>query len=169
MLDAIFFLQEIRLGVEECRRRSHGGEPGDGELVVQTTQRVNDESRVGDSGTAVIEHVGDALEAAAVLPNGHVTLEQAVELLLVVDGALETIVKEVPSDGSPRTVRRGAGLEDIVPDVLGHREVEPQNDACIDLQIPCKSEESWRESLLLHYCQVKVLIYMSQSSLSTSH
>jgi hypothetical protein len=37
------------------------------------------------------------------------------------------------------------------------------------LQIPCKSEESWRESLLLHYCQVKVLIYMSQSSLSTSH
>jgi hypothetical protein len=107
VLDAIFFLQEIRLGVEECRRRSHGGEHGDGELVVQTTQRVNDESRVGDGGTAVIEHVGDALEAAAVLPNGHVTLEQAVELLLVVDGALETIVEEVPAVHVPYAVVLG--------------------------------------------------------------
>lgn len=65
------------------------------ELVVQTTQGVDDERRIGDGGAAVIEGVGEALEATTVLADVHVALEQAVELLLGVDGALQAVVEEL--------------------------------------------------------------------------
>jgi hypothetical protein len=71
---------------------------------------------------------------AAVLADGHVALEQAVELLLGVDGTLEAIVEELAGDGGPGDVGGGARFLDITPDVLGHRGVEPGNNARVHLQ-----------------------------------
>lgn len=62
------------------------------ELVVSPAQHVDDESQVGDGGATVIEGVSELLEVATVLTNGHVALEEAMELLLCVDGALKAIV-----------------------------------------------------------------------------
>ena len=73
----MLLLQQIRFGVEERRRRGHVGEHGDRltEFVVQAAKRVDDERRIGDSSAAVVEGVGEALEAAAVLADVHVALE----------------------------------------------------------------------------------------------
>lgn len=136
MLDAVFLLQKIRLGVEERRRRIHGGEDGDRltELVVQSAKGVDDESRVGDCSAAIIESVGEALETAVVLTDRHVALVEAVELLLSVHGALKTVVEELTGDGAPGGVGGVLWPVDVAPDVLRHGGVEPLDNAGIHLQ-----------------------------------
>lgn len=62
---------------------------------------------------------------AAVLADGHVPLEQVVELLLGVDGTLEAVVEELPGDCHPCGVGEGVRLVDVAPNFLGHGGVEP--------------------------------------------
>lgn len=87
-----------------------------------------------DGGAAVEEGVGEALEAAVVLADGHVALEQAMELLLGVHGALEAVVEELAGDRRSGSVGRGARVVDVAPNVLGHSGVEPGDDARVDLE-----------------------------------
>lgn len=87
-----------------------------------------------DGGAAVEEGVGEALEAAVVLADGHVALEQAMELLLGVHGALEAVVEELAGDRRSRSVGRGAQVVDVAPNVLGHSGVEPGDDVGINLE-----------------------------------
>jgi len=107
---AVFLLQQVGFGVEKHGRGRHGGEDCNGltELVVQATQGVDDERRVGDGGTAVVESVGEAFESTTVLADVHVALEQAVKLLLGVDGALQAVVEELIRDRRPRGVGSGS-------------------------------------------------------------
>ena len=136
VLDAGLLLQQVGLGVEERGRRRHGGEHGDGltEFVVQSAQRVDDERLVGDGGATVVERVGEPLETAAVLANGQIALEQAMKLLLKVYRLLKTVVEELPGDGCPGGEGGVVRPVDVIPDLLGHRGVEPRHDASIDLE-----------------------------------
>ena len=104
------------------------------EFVVQPTESVDDERRIGDSCTIVIEGVGEAFEAAAILTDGHVSLKQVVELLLGKHSPLEAVVKKLPRDRRPCRVSGGAGPVDVVPDLLRHGGVEPGDDTGVDLE-----------------------------------
>ena len=73
-------------------------------------------------------------ESAAILTDVHVPLVETVELLLDVDGVLEAVVEELPSDRRPGGVRTGTSLVDITPDLLGDGGVEPGDDAGVDLK-----------------------------------
>lgn len=121
VLDAMLFLQEVGLGVEEGWGRVHGGEDDDrlAELVVQSAQSVDDEGGVGDGGAAVVKRVGEALEFAAVRGDVHVALKQTMEFLLGVHRALKTVVEELAGDGDPD----GVGIEQWKmppPNVVGY-------------------------------------------------
>jgi hypothetical protein len=62
--DAVLLLHQIGACVEEHRWQRQGGEDCDGltEFVIQATQGVDDERRIGDGGATVIERVDEALE-----------------------------------------------------------------------------------------------------------
>jgi hypothetical protein len=63
------------------------------EIRVEAAEDVDDESLTSDGGADVIESVGEALHLAGILGDGHVTLVQAVELLLRVHGTLQAVVE----------------------------------------------------------------------------
>jgi hypothetical protein len=81
----------------------------------------------------ILECVGQFLELAAIIGNTELTLVQAVEVLQRVYGTLHGIVEEQATDRHPEGVRRCAALEHHVTNVLGHGEVDPRDDAVIDL------------------------------------
>jgi hypothetical protein len=63
-------------------------------LGAKSAEKLDDELLVGDWGVDIAKGVGKDLQLAAVLHNGAIVLEQLVELLSGVDGALQTVVEE---------------------------------------------------------------------------
>jgi hypothetical protein len=103
------------------------------ELGAQTTHGVDDEVLVSEGVADVGEGVGEALEAAAVVVDGEVALLEAVEVLEGIDGALRRIVEEEAAYGVPGGVHSGTTQQHHVADGLGHSEVDPRDDAMVDL------------------------------------
>lgn len=94
---------------------------------------------IGDRRADVAKCVGQGLEAAAVLRDGEITLVQAVEFLLSVNGPLHTIVEKNPGNGLSNAVGGVIRLEDDVEDLLGDGGVEPGHDVVVDLHPLCIS------------------------------
>jgi hypothetical protein len=134
-IHAGFILQQIVMNPQEGRQRVHGVDDaeGVGELGAEAAQGVDDEVLIGDWMTDVDKSVSKALEAAAVIPNGKIALLQAVEVLESVDGALRGIVEEEATNGEPGGVSRRSAVEHHVANRLGHGEVDPRDDAVVDL------------------------------------
>jgi hypothetical protein len=129
-------LEQVGAHVQESWRRvHHGAEDADGvaELGVEPAECVDDEFLISDGVADILECVGQFLELAAIIGNTELTLVQAVEVLQRVYGTLHGIVEEQATDRHPEGVRRCAALEHHVTNVLGHGEVDPRDDAVIDL------------------------------------
>jgi hypothetical protein len=77
--------------------------------------------------------VGEALEAIAVVVGGEFTLVQAMEVLQVIHDALGGVVEEETAHGIQGGVGGGAALKDHVANGLGHRKVNPGDDAVIHM------------------------------------
>lgn len=87
-------------------------------------QGVDDEHWVKDGGAVVLEFIGEALQVIAVLNDGHITLEHAMEFLLGIDGMLKIVVKELAHDHHPCRVGSGVRPADVITDHLGDGGVE---------------------------------------------
>jgi hypothetical protein len=77
--------------------------------------------------------VCQALEAAAVVADAEIALLQAVKILQSVDGALGRIVEEETPNSVPGGEGRRTTLEHHVTNRLGNGEVDPRDDAMVDL------------------------------------
>jgi hypothetical protein len=104
------------------------------EALIEAADQVDQHVAVIDGRPDVAQRVSKALDPGAKRSDGHLTLDEVVELLFGVDRALETVVEEELVDGVPQ--RRGGvgGLHDGVEDVGGDGGVEPRDDALIDLR-----------------------------------
>ena len=104
------------------------------EAVVEAADQIGQHVAVIDTGADVTKRVGEALDPGAEGGDGHVALDDVVELLLGVDGALEAVVEEEPGDGGPEGRGGVRWLDDGVGDVGRDSGVEQVDDALVDLR-----------------------------------
>jgi len=69
------------------------------EALVQPTDDVEDERRLGDRVAEVPEVFGHTLEAAAIFDDGQIALGEGAELLVGIEGARDAIPKELGVNG----------------------------------------------------------------------
>jgi hypothetical protein len=102
-----------------------------GEALVEATDYVEDEGAVGDDFAESTEVIGHLLEAAAVLGNGEVALDEVAEPHLKLEGAYLPVPKELGLDGEPgvpgSATLRGGDLDEVV----GERTEDPGLDDAI--------------------------------------
>jgi hypothetical protein len=96
-----------------------------GELGAEPAHRVDDEVPISDGVADISECVGEALEAAAIVVDGEISLLQVVEILQSIHSALGCVVEEETAHGVPSGEGGGAAVEHHVADRLRHGEVDP--------------------------------------------
>jgi hypothetical protein len=84
--------------------------------------------------TNVVKKIGELLEPAEVVGNGEIGLEQAMELLQGIHGALVRVVEEETLERRPEHVRHRLAEEHHLHDLRRHRVVEPRHNALVDLK-----------------------------------
>jgi hypothetical protein len=101
-------LKKIVVNVKERRQRLHGGDLGDRltELGGQTTKVVDHPGWLGNGVTNIVKKISEPLEPAEVVGDGQIGLEQVVELLQGIHGALVYVVEEEALERRPDRMRR---------------------------------------------------------------
>jgi hypothetical protein len=92
-----------------------------GEALVEVADYVEDEHAVGDDFPESAKVVGHLLEAAAVLGDGEVALDEVAEPRLKLDGVYLPIPKELGLDGEPGVPGSAALGGDDLGEVVGER------------------------------------------------
>jgi hypothetical protein len=92
-----------------------------GEVLVEATDYVEDEGVVDDDFPESAEVVGHLLEAAAVLDNREVALDEVAEPRLKLDGAYLPVPKELGLDGEPGVPGSAALGGGDLGEVVGER------------------------------------------------
>ena len=130
--ETTLFVLEVRTSAEEVL--GVGVEDGDGvtELGTQSSEEFDDELLVGDGRANVVQSVSEYLQLATILRDRAVVLEELMEFLLGVDGALQAVVEKEVVDRDPAAVCRVRWAEDDVADVLGDGVVEPGDNGVVD-------------------------------------
>jgi hypothetical protein len=124
---------EVLVDVEEGGEGPSATERGAdvGEALVEAADYVEDEGAVGDDFPESAEVVDHLLEAAAVLGNGEVALDEVVEPRLKLDGAYLPVPKELGLDGEPGVPGSAAlGGRDL-SEVVSERTEDPGLDDAI--------------------------------------
>ena len=98
----------------------------------EATEHVQHLRRLAHRLPDVAQSVGETFETAGVRRDVHVTLDQAAELGLKVDGSMKLVVAELVVDRVPDGVRRRLGNTHDRANVLGHGVVKPAQDALVD-------------------------------------
>jgi hypothetical protein len=102
-----------------------------GEALVEAAYYVEDKGAVGDDYPESVEVVGHLLEAAAVLGDGEVALDEVAEPRLKLDGAHLPVPKELGLDGEPGVPGSAALGGDDLGEVVGERVEDPGLDDAI--------------------------------------
>jgi hypothetical protein len=130
-------LQLLQKQVGPCthERVRFGGEDGFdmAEFLGQATQKVQHLAWFGDWMANVAQVVGEFLQLVAVVRDGHVPLDDAAELGLEENRALQLVVAEETFDVRPDGESGGVGLVNEVEDTLGDGCVDPVGDAAVYL------------------------------------
>jgi hypothetical protein len=142
-IEAGFLLYKVGVHPQKPRQGIHGVDDAEsiGELAVEAAHGVDDKIRVGDGVADVGECVRQPLELTAVVMDRQITLLQTMEVLQGVDGTLGGVVEEETAHGGPSGEGSGAAVENHVADRLGDSEVDPRDDAMVDLR-PFSVEEA---------------------------
>jgi hypothetical protein len=124
---------EVLADVEEGGEGPSATEQGAdvGEALVEAADYVEDEGAVGDDFPESAEVVDHLLEAAAVLGNGEVALDEVAEPRLKLDGAYLPVPKELGLDGEPGVPGRAALGGGDLGEVVGERTKDPELDDAI--------------------------------------
>jgi hypothetical protein len=88
---------------------------------------------IGDRVPDVGEGVGETLEPTTVIMDEEIALLQVVEALKGIHDALRRVVEEEAAHGLPHREGGGAAMEHHVADRLGDGEVNPRDNAVVDL------------------------------------
>jgi hypothetical protein len=115
---------------EGCHVREDGAKVF--EILVQPAQDFQHENAIGDVDTKIGEGVGEALHLPTVVIDAEVTLNEAPESGIDVEGTSFTVVEEVALQCQPGITSRVAALSD---DVLQAREMVPQIHNLMNLSI----------------------------------
>ena len=100
------------------------------EALVQPTDDVEDERRLGDRLAEVPKVFSHTFEAATIFDDRQIALGEGAELLVGVEGACDSIPKELGVDGEPDGASRSPALTDDVGEVVGDGADQPgANDA----------------------------------------
>jgi hypothetical protein len=134
MLVVILFLQQqVRASREEGMWWVLGGDDRNSmaELGVEATKHVEHLACLPDRLPDVAQSVGKLFEATGVGGDVHISLNETAELSFEVNGTVQLVVPELLGDGGPDDVGGGARNTDEGTDILGHRVVQPTEDALV--------------------------------------
>jgi hypothetical protein len=122
-----FLEEELGAGLEERRERLGATKmDADGdELLVEPADDIEDERTVGDVLTETTHGINHGLEAAAVVADGEVTLDEGAELSVQENGVLLLVVEELGLHNEPDDSCRDAWLEDGLHEIVGDCPVDP--------------------------------------------
>jgi hypothetical protein len=122
-----FLEEELGAGLEKRRERLGAAkmDADGGELLVEPADDVEDECTVGDVLTKTAQGVSHGLEAAAVVADGEVTLDEGAELSVQENGTLLLIVEELGLHREPDDSCRGTWLEYGLHEIVGDCPVDP--------------------------------------------
>jgi hypothetical protein len=96
-----------------------------GELLVQSSQHIEDEGAVVDDLAKVAESVGHPLHLAAVVANGEVALHEDMEFGVEAEGTDFTIAEELFFHGDPSVASRAVAGADGLHQLRGEGAQHP--------------------------------------------
>ena len=149
-----FLQDEIVAGLQEGEEGSTLPQEGPdmGEVVVEAADHVEDKSVVGDDFAEGPKIVGHLLEAATVLGDGEVALDEVAKPHLQLDGASLPVPEELRLDGEPGIsggrALRGDGFSEVVGESAEdpglHHTVHPgpirREDWCVEVDVILERE-----------------------------